>query len=223
MPAATAGRADLDQLRALVSVAAALRAAGFEAEGERGRIACPLHAGSNASAFSYAPRVFYCHSCAAGGDVFSLTQALFTCDFRAAVARVALLAGLPADRLPRLGRAEVERQKTLARRRAALRRWRDARLIEWLGIIGHLANDEQRLLARYLDQARDQDDPDSHGWQLLASLHGDLETAECLVAALSVNDETAWASLWLLERRGGIELPDEIRGGPAPIPRALRK
>jgi hypothetical protein len=221
--AARMQRIDLERLRELVSVRDVLCAAGIEVDREGGRIACPLHGGSNPSAFSYTRDLYCCHAGCGGGDVFALVQALEHCAFGAAVAHVALLAGLPVDGLPRLNAAEVERQRMLARRRAALRRWRDARLGEWLGLIGHLVHDEQRLLARYMDSARDQDDPDADGWRLLASLYADLEAAMRLVAELSVDNERAWASLWLLEQRGRIATPDELRGGPAPMPKELRQ
>jgi len=218
MKATTAQRrvdpVDLDRVRELVGIADVLRHFGYDARSERGRTVCPIHHGSNPSAFSYTPQVYHCFACSAGGDIFELLSVLRACTFREAIAYAAQLAGLGSGQLPRLTSAAIERQRLITRRRQALRRWRDGRLNEWVALIGYLANDEARLLARYLERDRDTItvDPDADGWTLLASLHGDLQVAENMAATLTLDDEEAWAETWLAEQRREVPTPAELRG-----------
>jgi hypothetical protein len=202
---------DLDDLRERVSVAAVLRAAGIEAERERGRIQCPLHNGSNPTSFSYTEATYHCFAGCAGGDIYTLAQRLHRCDFPSALARVAQLAGLPTDSLPRLDGAEIERRQKLARRRAALHRWRNQRLTEWLTLIGNLDREVRLLSPHYMQRTRDGEDADGEGWRLLGSLHADLQVAENMVATLAPDDEDAWAETWLAEHRRQIPTPEELR------------
>jgi CHC2 zinc finger len=176
-----------------------------------GACVCPIHGGENASAFSFKDAVYRCHACGAGGDVFELVLALRRCtSFPEAVAVVATLAGIGVDGLPRIDTADVERRQKIQRRRQALRRWRDLRLGEWLTLIGNLTREAETLARWYLDRAGDEANPDGEGWTLLASLHGDLQTAEVMAATLSVDDEQEWARLWLGERRGLVVRPQEL-------------
>ena len=49
---------------------------GWKGFGDRGRGPCPLHGGSNRSAFTVyiETQSFYCFNCSAGGDVIELAE-----------------------------------------------------------------------------------------------------------------------------------------------------
>jgi hypothetical protein len=200
-------RVDTEALRPLMPVAAVLRHFGIEAAKEKGRIRCPVHAGENSQVLSYDATRWHCFNCEAGGDVFDLVMALRGCGFREALAVIAELAGLAVAGLPRIDRAEIARRETIARRRAALRRWRVERLRQFLNLVGDLGRDADQLGAYYAERER-RDDPDR--WRLLGALHWDLTRAEYMAALLSTTDEGKWAELWLAEQRGELLTPGDL-------------
>lgn len=106
-----------------------------------------------------------------------------------------------------LTRAEISCRQTIARRRKALRIWRNGRLNEWLELIDSLSLDAVRMGAYYARELRD--DPDR--WRMLGSLHADLARAKYAAALFGVEDEARWAALWLAERRGELITPEELR------------
>lgn len=204
-------RIDPEALRALVTVAAFLRAAGYNVPNVGRRMACVLHDGGNPTSFSFTDTVYRCHTCGAGGDVFALAMALYRLTFPEALARVAQVAGIGVEGLPALDQAEIERRHTISRRRAALARWRSGRHGEWLCVIYDLEIEAEKLAPYYLDRGRDGENPDGEGWRLLASLYSDLQLATLQAARLADPDEAAWAEAWLDEQDGRTPLPAELK------------
>jgi DNA primase len=123
------GAADLDALRALVSIAAVLHDAGIDAGERARRIACPLHGGSNTSAFTFDAQRFVCWACGCRGDIFELVSKLHQLTFREAKAYVARLAGVDLATLPRPARqTDALRRRGRRRHRPALPLHRESRL-----------------------------------------------------------------------------------------------
>jgi len=191
-------RIDLDALRSAVSVVNLL--ATLRIVLRNFRCACPIHGGDNATAFAVSQdgTKFYCHVCGVGGDVFRLAECLYGCGFREAVAYVAAVAGLDSGRLPQLDREAAEDRATVARRRAALARWRTRRLTA-LAVELHQLDDDVAWYAALL--ARDAGMPNEAVWQRgLADTFVAVEAAELQVATLGVlPDDAALAESWLDE------------------------
>jgi hypothetical protein len=84
----------------------------------RNRADCELCKGCSTSTVSFTDRLWKCHRCGEGGDVYSLVRAVHRCDFRTALRWVAELTGLQvAD--TRSAELEARRQKTERVNRAA--------------------------------------------------------------------------------------------------------
>jgi hypothetical protein len=58
------------------------------------RADCPLCRGNSIATLSFTERLWHCHRCGEGGDVFSLVRAVNRCDFPEALRFVAKLAGI---------------------------------------------------------------------------------------------------------------------------------
>lgn len=58
------------------------------------RADCPLCKGNSSGTLTFTERLWRCHRCNAGGDVFSLVRAVNRCDFPAALRFVAEMSGL---------------------------------------------------------------------------------------------------------------------------------
>lgn len=200
-------RSDTEHLRVAVTIAAALRADGYDVRGDKGRCRCPVHGGDNPASFAYDTTRWHCFACGAGGDVFGLVMALRSCAFREAVAVVAGLAGVPLRAVPRIDRAEIARRQGLARRRAALDCWHRERIRQWSTLVGDLTR-EAAALGAYFGTAERRDDP--RRWGVLMSVHWDLLRAEAMVAALTTRDGAEIAGLWLAERRGELLAPGDL-------------
>ena len=72
-----------------------LSALAVEVNERKRRTACPLHSGSNRSAFSWREDgLWHCFSCGAGGDRITLVRAIRNCTFPEAVQFLAELAGV---------------------------------------------------------------------------------------------------------------------------------
>src|SRR5437016_2872131 len=92
MTAATP-RLDARDIAGMVTIRQMLRHLGWRVR-SRSRADCGLCRGSSKGTLPYRERVWHCHRCHAGGGVFSLVQAVQGCDFPAALAKVANLAGM---------------------------------------------------------------------------------------------------------------------------------
>lgn len=86
---------DFDEIVRRVSIKDILNDAGIHPV--RNRMACPIHDGSNPTAFSYSGATFICHSCGAKGGLLALTEYLHECSKQEALRKLHQLAGLPFD------------------------------------------------------------------------------------------------------------------------------
>jgi hypothetical protein len=109
---------DAHEIAGLVPMPELLGALGFEVNTRTHRSACPLHKGSNPTAFSWTETgLWRCHSCSAGGDKISLVRAVRGCSFPDALKILCALAGVEIEPGAVL-REEILRSK---RERQALR------------------------------------------------------------------------------------------------------
>ncbi len=106
-------RDTLDNIRQRVNLVHVIENRGLQVRkvGKSWRTACPFHQGSNPDALAIwrdpdGAEHFRCFSCGAGGDVFTVIQALDRLDFRQAVEGLANVAGVdlpdPARRTIRI-------------------------------------------------------------------------------------------------------------------------
>jgi CHC2 zinc finger len=70
-----------------------LRVLGMRVRNSK-RADCPLCKGNSAGTVAFTGRLWHCHRCHEGGDVFSLVRAVNRCDFAAALRFLADLAGI---------------------------------------------------------------------------------------------------------------------------------
>jgi len=77
----------------MVPISQLLRQLGWRMR-SRSRADCGLCRGSSSATVAYREHVWHCHRCHQGGDVYTLVRAVQGCDFRAAMAYVAALAGI---------------------------------------------------------------------------------------------------------------------------------
>ena len=200
--ATVAGQIDLDALRAIVTIPAVLAKYGVPITGRRTR--CPIHGGDNPTAFSVTDdgQRFHCFACGAGGDVFELVKRLDGCDFALAVAVVTEFSGYTPGTAPKLTAAEAARHAEVARRRAALKRWRNTRLVQLCDAI-RVLTDNAEWIGQQLCQvrARGQGEAvESLWWEKLEETHTQLAVAEWMTAQLEDANEREWLRLWLDER-----------------------
>lgn len=100
-------------------------ALGIRANERTRRGSCPIHGGSNPTAFAWRDDGrWHCFSCGAGGDKIALVQAIRKCSFREAVAFLAGLVGVKLGS-PRVSRRDLER-RAQQRVRAQQAAWRIA-------------------------------------------------------------------------------------------------
>jgi hypothetical protein len=125
------------EVASLVTVANVLRDLGWKVRGRR-RADCGLCRGRSAGTVSFRERVWTCHRCHAGGDVFDLVRQAHRCGFRSALVHLARLGGvrLSGYSAAEASRASVARERQrrqiaaeaeelLADERALLRELRD--------------------------------------------------------------------------------------------------
>jgi hypothetical protein len=111
------------QVAALVPMSALLEVLGFSVNERTRRCACPLHGGSNPTAFTWTDAgLWKSHSCGAGGDRIALVRAMQQCGFSEAMTFLAALAGVQY-RFQRASRGELERAR-LRRARAERAAWK---------------------------------------------------------------------------------------------------
>jgi hypothetical protein len=137
---------DFDEIVRRVSIKDILNDAGIHPD--RNRMACPIHDGSNPTAFSYSDATFICHSCGAKGGLLALTEYLHECSKKEALGKLHQLAGLPFD-ADRPGNAKLHR---LTAPRRGTRRSPEyhaaANKLEWLETIQYGLNTALRLIRR---------------------------------------------------------------------------
>jgi hypothetical protein len=105
MTAATIRPAARDIAR-MVSIPQLLRQLGWRMRSRR-RADCGLCRGGSKGTVAYRDHVWHCHRCHEGGDIFRLVIAVNHCEFPAALAYVAELAGI---RLDDSSNAQVQRE-----------------------------------------------------------------------------------------------------------------
>lgn len=87
---------DFDDILQRVTIRTILEDAGFQIRGSR--MACPIHDGSNRTAFSFSDHGFCCFSCGASGGLLSLTQQLHDFTKAESMEYLCSLAGIPYER-----------------------------------------------------------------------------------------------------------------------------
>lgn len=87
---------DFNDILARVTIADVLADAGVDA-GRNGRIACPIHGGSNPTALKYGDHTFTCFNCDAKGGLIDLVQFLHSCTKQDAWRKLCDLAGIPRE------------------------------------------------------------------------------------------------------------------------------
>jgi len=85
--------ADATTIARSVTVPQVLLALGVRVRNSK-RADCPLCKGNSTGTLAFAHRLWRCHRCNEGGDIFSLVRAVNRCDFPAALRFVAELAGI---------------------------------------------------------------------------------------------------------------------------------
>jgi len=89
-------RSDARDIAQMVTIPEVLRHLGWRLR-RRKRADCGLCRGSSKGTVAYGDRVWHCHRCHAGGDVYSLVRSVHHCDFPSALRHVAQLAGVRLD------------------------------------------------------------------------------------------------------------------------------
>lgn len=92
---------------------ALLRHLGAKFRGRK-RADCLLCRGGSVGTVAFTEKLWKCHRCGEGGDVYTLVRALHGCDFRGALCFVADLAGVSVDQY---GGSELRRHITEQRKR----------------------------------------------------------------------------------------------------------
>jgi len=113
MAAAASSRPDARDIARMVSLQQMFRHLGWRIR-QRNRADCGLCRGSSTGTVAYRERIFHCHRCHAGGDVYALVMQVQHCDFRAALTYVANMAGIRFHDLrssPDARREIAERQR----------------------------------------------------------------------------------------------------------------
>ena len=90
-------RPDARDISRMVMIPEALRHLGWRLRRRGKRADCGLCRGSSKGTVAYGDRVWHCHRCHAGGDVYSLVRAVHHCDFPSALRYIAQLAGVRLD------------------------------------------------------------------------------------------------------------------------------
>jgi DNA primase len=78
-----------------VSIVDVMRKLGITVDRRKKRANCPFCRGNSKWTVSLTTRMFNCHRCGLGGDVFRLVERVQGCDFKCALGFVAEMAGIP--------------------------------------------------------------------------------------------------------------------------------
>jgi hypothetical protein len=134
------------EIAALVPWFRVLEEAGIAA-GRGGRTRCPVHGGDNPTSFSYGKEsvTARCFACGWRGDKLAFLQAALGIGFKAALARLAEIAGIQLSdrRKPSKGEQQHARahREALATARDAYRAWERRRFIELTDTYRNLITD----------------------------------------------------------------------------------
>lgn len=129
-------RPDARDIARMVAIPEVLRDLGWRLRRWK-RADCGLCRGSSKGTVAYDDRLWHCHRCHAGGDVYSLVRAVHQCDFVSALRYVAQLAGIGLD----------NRRQDDWRNQIAKRKWQRKRLetaAQKLAVLEHAARVECR-------------------------------------------------------------------------------
>lgn len=96
MSAASNLRPDARDIARMVTIPEVLRHFSWRLR-SRKRADCGLCQGSSKGTVAYSDRVWHCHRCHEGGDVYGLVRAVHHCDFPRALRYIAQLAGVRLD------------------------------------------------------------------------------------------------------------------------------
>ena len=96
MTRTTSTRLDARVVAGMVTIPEVLRHLGWRLR-SRKRADCGLCRGSSKGTVAYGDRVWHCHRCHAGGDVYGLVRSVHHCDFSSALRYIAQLAGVRLD------------------------------------------------------------------------------------------------------------------------------
>ena len=129
-------RPDARDIARSVTIAEVLRHLGWCLR-SRKRADCGLCRGSSKGTVAYGDRVWHCHRCHAGGDVYGLVQAVHQCDFPSALRYVAQLAGVRLD-----DRRQDDSRKQIAERKRQRERLEAA--VQKLAALEHATRVERR-------------------------------------------------------------------------------
>lgn len=111
----TKGFVAAKDVAALVPMPDLLDTLGIQINTRSRRALCPLHGGTNISAFSWRDDgAWFCFSCGKGGDKFTLVQEIRKCNFMEALRFLAAMAGI---KLADLDSTEARRQLAVAKRK----------------------------------------------------------------------------------------------------------
>jgi hypothetical protein len=105
-------RLDAGEIARTVTMRQTLRVLGVRVRNAK-RSDCPLCKGNSIGTIAFTEKLWHCHRCGEGGDVFSLVRAVNRCDFPGALNFVAELAGL---RLPQGQTSDFHRQSAHKKR-----------------------------------------------------------------------------------------------------------
>jgi hypothetical protein len=111
-PGTTYRLPDARDITRMIQVRQLLRVFGVRVRNPK-RADCPLCKGNSTGTLAFTERLWCCHRCNEGGDVFSLVRAVNRCDFVQALRFVAELAGIRVDD----HRSADSRRKWAARKR----------------------------------------------------------------------------------------------------------
>lgn len=126
------------QISELVPMPELLRQLGIEVNERSHRTRCPIHAGTNPTAFRWSEDGrWYCYRCGVGGDRIELVRLVRKCGFKGAVDFLAALAGVRASRTSRQEIQHIKREREGLNRAAS-----------WLG---GLERDERVFVLTVID------------------------------------------------------------------------
>jgi hypothetical protein len=204
------------EIAMLVAMPRLLAALGFEVNERTRRAPCPLHSGSNPSAFSWREDGRWrCFSCERGGDRIALVQLSMQCGFRAAVEFLAALADVEF-RPGSLSREALQYQKQTREREEAeaaalvaleFTAWREARdvVLRLEALRRNVTNRLEELQAgkteRWIGEA-------DSAWDELAEVSRQLPRAAAAICVISFGPARARFG-FALDRTVREQLTDE--------------
>ncbi len=155
LAASAIAQVDARDVGRMVSIPQVLRHFGWRTR-QRGRADCRLCRGNSTGTVAFTERLWRCHRCNEGGDVFSLVRAVNHCGFPEALRVVAGLAGV---KLGRSSSAEIQvRQHQHEQEEVAAAQWeRQERMLRLEAREDiHALDRVKRLLSKHPDREDDE-------------------------------------------------------------------